>query len=316
MAKHRIFIVVTLLIVLGCGLLSCSKTERSMRRDRHWAKEYLNSLGREHYNMVLCAAAQSKKITRIPGPKHKDYSFADISNSRSVETIKLLSRMGLNLDYEHEGKTPLMLATLDKHFAIVQILLQLGANPLMRDDKGKTALNYAKKGSKIATALQEALDNIRSASFDVAQPHKREYSDYAVIEESSDTDSLAAADTLNADISYQYLARLVQNSNRSKQLLISADKDVELAPSLRTAVHPTYPEGARKKNLSGRVVMEVDVLPNGRVAEAKVTHSDNAVFNAAALSAVKASRFMPAQKGGFPVKAKSTIEARFEATAR
>lgn len=65
-----------------------------MRRDRSWARDYLSSLGREHYSMVLCAAAQSKMITRLPGPGYKDYRFDKISNSRSVETIKQLSISG------------------------------------------------------------------------------------------------------------------------------------------------------------------------------------------------------------------------------
>lgn len=108
----------------------------------------------------------------------------------------------------------------------------------------------------------------------------------------------------------------MQVSDETKQLLIPADGDLERVPSLRTAVHPTYPESARKRNLGGRVVLEVDVLPNGRVDRARVIQSDNAVFDAAAISAVRASRFIPAQKGGFPVRGKTTIEAWFEATVR
>ncbi|HPV14731.1 MAG TPA: ankyrin repeat domain-containing protein [Candidatus Cloacimonadota bacterium] len=212
MAKHRVFIVVTLLIILGCGLLSCSKAERSMRRDRHWAKEYLNSLGREHYNVVLCAAAQSMRITRIPSVKRRDYSFAEISNSRSVETIKLLSRMGLNLDYGCEGKTPLMLAAMASHYSIVQILLQLGANPLVRDEKGKTALDYAQPDSEVAAAIQQALDNIRSASVERPKPQKRKIEEYELIEESS-VDSLA--DSLTVDKSYQKQAEQAELEQRA-----------------------------------------------------------------------------------------------------
>ena len=316
MAKHRILIVFTLLIILGGCLLSCSKAEQKMRRDRHWAKEYLNSLGREHYPMVLVAAAQSKKVTRIPSPKQEDYSFAPISTSRSEETIKLLSRMGLDMDFTYLGKTPLMLATIASQYSIVQLLLQLGANPLRKDEEGNTALDFAEKDSKIAQLLQEALDNIHKDSFEIAKPHKRKDDDPALLEELAGADSLLGADTLAVvDSGYRYLAKLVQSSGKAKQILIPQDTDTVQNPTLRTAVQPVYPENAKLRNLSGRVVMEVEVLPNGSVEKAKVIQSDDAVFDAAALNAVTASRFTPAQKGGFPARGKTTIEARFEATS-
>lgn len=316
MTKHRVLIVFTLLMILGAGLLSCSKAEQKARRDKQWAKEYLNSLGREHYNMVLIAAAQSKKVTRIPGPKEKDYGFAPISSSRSEETINLLSRMGLDMDYTHLGKTPLMLATIASQYSIARLLLQLGANPLRKDEEGNTALDFAPKDSKIANLLQEALDNIRKDSFEVAKPHKRKEVDPALLEEIAGTDSLLGADTLAVDSGYRYVARLVQSSAATKQILIPKDKAAEQNPTLRTAVVPIYPENAKARNLGGRVVLEVEVLPNGSVDKAKVISSDDSVFDAAAIAAVTASRFTPAQKGGFPARGKVVVEAVFEAAEK
>lgn len=318
MPKQRIYLLIMLLTILGLSLLSCSKEEKIMRNDRHWAKEYLNSIGREHYHMILCAAAESKRITRIPSDKQKTYSYAPISSSKSIETIKLLSRMGLNMDFTRKGKTPLMLAASASEYSIVHTLLQLGANPLAKDTQGKTALDYAQENPKIAQILQEALDNIQSEIYEISKPHKREIEHQNLIDDALEADSLEHADSLKIASGFRYQTKLLQKAEVSKQILIpkdaSANKIMEQDPILRTAVNPIYPTFAKEKNISATVMMEVQVMPNGRVDEARVINSDDPGFDAAALRAVKASRFAPAQKGGFPVRGETIIEAIFEAS--
>jgi TonB family protein len=58
-------------------------------------------------------------------------------------------------------------------------------------------------------------------------------------------------------------------------------------------VQPEYPELARKMNITGTVKVQIVVLPNGSVKEAKVV-GGHPVLASAALEAVKKWRFEPA----------------------
>lgn len=71
------------------------------------------------------------------------------------------------------------------------------------------------------------------------------------------------------------------------------DSENEFVRHARSKVQPTYPELARKMNLSGIVKVEVVVAPNGSVKEAKVV-GGHPVLAGAALEAVKKWRFEPA----------------------
>ncbi len=61
----------------------------------------------------------------------------------------------------------------------------------------------------------------------------------------------------------------------------------------KTKVQPTYPELARKMSISGTVKIEVVVLPNGTVKEARIVGGHPVLANAA-LDAAKKWRFDPA----------------------
>jgi TonB family protein len=73
----------------------------------------------------------------------------------------------------------------------------------------------------------------------------------------------------------------------------SQDSQVELVRRAKSKVQPTYPELARKMNITGTVKVQVVVLPNGTVKEAKVV-GGHPVLGNAALEAVKKWRFEPA----------------------
>ena len=80
----------------------------------------------------------------------------------------------------------------------------------------------------------------------------------------------------------------------------------ELVRRAKSKVQPTYPEMARKFNISGTVKIEVVVAPNGSVKEARVV-GGHPVLAASALDAAKKWRFEPA--GG---ESTGVIDFKFE----
>jgi protein TonB len=82
-------------------------------------------------------------------------------------------------------------------------------------------------------------------------------------------------------------------------------------PALVTAAEPAYPELARKAEIEGSVTVLVTVNESGRVAAARVGHSDAEIFNQAAIRAALDYIFSPAEQNGIPVKATIAITFRF-----
>ena len=66
----------------------------------------------------------------------------------------------------------------------------------------------------------------------------------------------------------------------------------EIARRVKSKVSPVYPELARKMNITGTVKLEVVVLPNGAVKDARVVGGHPVLANSA-LDAVKKWRFEP-----------------------
>lgn len=64
---------------------------------------------------------------------------------------------------------------------------------------------------------------------------------------------------------------------------------------------PAYPEVARLRGYEGIVLIAAEILPNGRVGEAKIKKSSGyTILDQSALDAVKPWRFEPAKKAGQP----------------
>lgn len=80
----------------------------------------------------------------------------------------------------------------------------------------------------------------------------------------------------------------------------------ELARRAKSRIQPAYPELARKMNISGTVKIEVVVLPNGTVKDARVV-GGHPVLAGAALDAARKWRFEPA--GG---ESTGVIDFKFE----
>jgi protein TonB len=72
-----------------------------------------------------------------------------------------------------------------------------------------------------------------------------------------------------------------------------------------------YPEAARRHGLEGTVVLRVLLGVNGSIERVEVEHTTSAIFDAAALDAVKGFTVDPARVAGRPVRAWLRIPFRF-----
>jgi periplasmic protein TonB len=76
--------------------------------------------------------------------------------------------------------------------------------------------------------------------------------------------------------------------------------------------HPPYPPQARALRQQGVVVIEAEINPSGRVANASILRSSGfRVLDEAALAAVRAWTFEPAREAGIPVAVRAEIPVRF-----
>ena len=86
---------------------------------------------------------------------------------------------------------------------------------------------------------------------------------------------------------------------------------LEKVPRPRRYTQPRYPEIARQAGVEGAVVVRATVDRNGRVVEAAVVSSDSAMLDEAALEAVRAWTFHPAEQSGVPVRAVVSVRLEF-----
>jgi ankyrin repeat protein len=70
-----------------------------------------------------------------------------------LETVKKFIEYGADVNQSSDGVTPLMLAARFNHVEIVKLLLEKGASIETKDEKGYTAIEYAKM-SKATAALE------------------------------------------------------------------------------------------------------------------------------------------------------------------
>jgi periplasmic protein TonB len=78
---------------------------------------------------------------------------------------------------------------------------------------------------------------------------------------------------------------------------------------------PVYPETARRRGQQGRVLLQVDVSPQGTPVEVSVAQSSGfASLDDAAMRAVQQWRFVPATRAGTPIPAVAEVPVRFRLT--
>lgn len=86
---------------------------------------------------------------------------------------------------------------------------------------------------------------------------------------------------------------------------------VQVAARLVHSVTAAYPAHARADDVEGDVAVEIVVDRDGRVVEARVTRPAGHGFDDAALAAVRAYRFSPAQRGGKAVRVRMPWSVQF-----
>jgi ankyrin repeat protein len=84
--------------------------------------------------------------------------------------VEALITLGPDVNAQsHRGRTPLMAAVIRGAAEVVDMLLKRGADPTLKDRTGRTALDRAHPGSKVAVLLETALKDRRKGQVDQAK---------------------------------------------------------------------------------------------------------------------------------------------------
>jgi protein TonB len=90
-------------------------------------------------------------------------------------------------------------------------------------------------------------------------------------------------------------------------------RDVDVHPRALREIVPDYPEDADRRQLSGKVRLQLKLEADGRVSDIEIVHADPPeVFDESVLKAFRNARFAPAQKNGHPVRALVLIEVVYD----
>lgn len=99
-------------------------------------------------------------------------------------------------------------------------------------------------------------------------------------------------------------------SDAAPRMLQSVQSDDSLTP-------PKYPAKAKADGISGKVVLHVEVQPDGQVSDVKVVKAEPAgIFEKAATDAARQWRLNPVRKDGIPVVGWMEIPVQFTADAK
>lgn len=90
------------------------------------------------------------------------------------------------------------------------------------------------------------------------------------------------------------------------------EADVDEPVRLERTIRPRYPEEARRRGVTGTVVLHVRVGADGAVTEVTVARSSgNAILDEAAKKSVRGAKFVPARRGGCAVAAAVDLPVAF-----
>lgn len=91
-----------------------------------------------------------------------------------------------------------------------------------------------------------------------------------------------------------------------------AEDLVDQRPSISRRVMPQYPDSARRRNIEGMVVVRLIVDTEGKAQQCAIHSSEPAeIFDNAALTAARKTRFVPGKVNGQPVNTMVLIPYKF-----
>ena len=96
-----------------------------------------------------------------------------------------------------------------------------------------------------------------------------------------------------------------------------AQEELEKTPSIKGGIQELaknikYPEAAKKEGIMGKVLVKALIDENGNVSKTEVIKGVDEELDAAAMKAVKMTKFEPGVKDGKNVKAEVTIPIMFK----
>ncbi|MHB1187830.1 energy transducer TonB [Thiobacillus sp.] len=99
----------------------------------------------------------------------------------------------------------------------------------------------------------------------------------------------------------------------SVDLTYYSARDLDVQPRALSEIVPDYPADADRRQLSGKVRLQLKLEADGRVIDVEVVSANPPdVFDESAIKALRAARFFPAQKAGRPVRAQVQIEVIYD----
>jgi TonB family protein len=97
----------------------------------------------------------------------------------------------------------------------------------------------------------------------------------------------------------------------SVESLIINPKDLDEPPQPQSAVAPVYPASLKHRGISGRVIVEFVVSPNGEIVSPFVVSSTDDAFKSPAIAAIRQWRFKPGLLNGERVSFRMRVPFEF-----
>jgi len=102
------------------------------------------------------------------------------------------------------------------------------------------------------------------------------------------------------------------NNEGGGSAVYESASEVGQLPRFKTQVQAAYPETAKRANIEGVVILQVDIDAGGEVKKVVVVQSLGYGCDEAAVAAVQQSSFFPAVTNGQPVPVRLEIPYRFK----
>ncbi len=118
----------------------------------------------------------------------------------------------------------------------------------------------------------------------------------------------------NANVSTDAALKIPQTKPASKKSGEPQEyADLKVMPSPKTLIMPVYPQVAKLAGIQGKVYVEATIDEKGNVVETKILKSDHESLEAAAVDAIKNTKFNPGvSKSNKKVKAKVVVPIVFK----